>query len=155
MGHSSLRIRRLGVRIPSGAPPLSWQDAPLGPWPWRPAGSPSAGSPPRSAATGWTGADYTTRQGAYDQRKLRGKRLIAKPGRSRRYQVPGDAARTIAALLALREEIIDPILAGVRSPRRGRKPATWTAVDRDYEALRIDMQTLFRDLRINTGSAAA
>ena len=41
------------------------------------------------AATGWTGAEYTTRQGAYDLRKLRGKQLVTKPGRSRRYQVPG------------------------------------------------------------------
>jgi hypothetical protein len=37
-------------------------------------------------------------------------------------------------------------LAGIRSPRRGRKPATWTRIDRDYEALRIGMQTLFDDL---------
>jgi hypothetical protein len=45
------------------------------------------------AATGRTGADYTTRQGAYDLRELRGERLVAKPGRSLRYQVPNDAAR--------------------------------------------------------------
>src|SRR6266545_358170 len=32
--------------------------------------------------------DYTVRQAAYDLRKLRGKRLIDKPGRSRRYQLP-------------------------------------------------------------------
>ena len=31
-------------------------------------------------------ATYTTRQAAYDLRKLRGKNLIIKPGRSRRYQ---------------------------------------------------------------------
>ena len=37
-----------------------------------------------------------------------------------------------------------PILAGVRSPRMGRKPITWTSVDRDYEKIRIDMQTLFQ-----------
>ena len=30
----------------------------------------------------------------------------------------------------------------------GRKPATWTSVDRDYEKIRIDMQTLFQDLGI-------
>jgi hypothetical protein len=35
------------------------------------------------------------------------------------------------------------ILAGVRSPRMGRKPKIWTAVDRDHETLRIGMQTLF------------
>ena len=43
---------------------------------------------------------YTTRQAAYDLRKLRGKGLADKPGRTRRYHIPPDAARTIAALLA-------------------------------------------------------
>jgi hypothetical protein len=57
--------------------------------------------------------------------------------------VPAPAAGTITALLTLRDQIIGPILAGVRSPRLGRKPAVWTQIDRDYEALRIGMQTLF------------
>jgi len=98
--------------------------------------------------------DYTTRQAAYDLRKLRGKRLVVKPGHSRRYHVPAQAARTIAALLALRDQVIGPILAGVRSPRRGPKPAVWTALDRDYEQLRIDRQALFGDLGITTAAAA-
>jgi len=58
-------------------------------------------------------------------------------------------------LLALRDHIIAPILAGVRSPRTGRKPKTWTAVDRDYETLRIGMQTLFRHVGIETPPSAA
>jgi hypothetical protein len=93
-------------------------------------------------------AGYTIRQGAYDLRKLRGKNLIIKPARTRRYHTPPAAARTIAALLALRDQVIAPILAGVHSPRRGRKPAHWTIIDRDYETLRIGMQTLFNDLGI-------
>jgi hypothetical protein len=105
--------------------------------------------------TGQTDSDYTTRQGAYDLRKLRGKDLITKPGRTRRYQIPAHAASTIAALLTLRDQIIAPILAGVRSPRLGRKPTTWTRVDRNYETLRINMQTLFHDLGITTPAAAA
>jgi hypothetical protein len=32
----------------------------------------------------------------------------------------------------------------------GRKPKTWTTVDRGYEQIRIHMQTLFGDLGINT-----
>ncbi len=80
---------------------------------------------------------------------------MAKPGRTRRYRVPLQAARTITALLTLREEVIAPILAGVRSPRLGRKPAHWSAVDRDYESLRIGMQTLFDDLGIATDAAEA
>ena len=98
---------------------------------------------------------YTTRQAAYDLRKLRGKQLIDKPGRTRRYHVPPDGARTIAALLTLRDHVIAPILAGVRSPRMGRKPKIWTAVDRDYEALRIAMHTLFQHVGIETLPAAA
>jgi hypothetical protein len=105
---------------------------------------------------GMTGqAGYTTRQGAYDLRKLRGKGLVEKPGRTRRYHVPLKAARTTAALLALRDQVIAPILAGVRSPRMGRKPAIWTPVDRDYETLRIGMQALFDDIGITVVSAAA
>ncbi len=100
-------------------------------------------------------AGYTIRQGAYDLRKLRGKGLADKPGRTRRYHIPPEAARTIAALLALRDQVIAPIIAGVRSPRRGRKPAHWTAIDRDYETLRTGMQALFHDLGITPSAAAA
>ena len=103
-----------------------------------------------------TGHDgYTTRQAAYDLRKLRGKQLVDKPGRTRRYHVPPPAARTISALLTLRDHVIAPILAGIRSPRMGPKPRIWTAADRDYETLRIGMQTLFRHLGIETQPAAA
>ena len=58
--------------------------------------------------TGQTAEDYSTRQGAYDLRKLRGKQLLTKPGRTRRYHMPGDAARTITALLTLRDKVIAP-----------------------------------------------
>ena len=72
------------------------------------------------------------------------------------YHVPPLAARTIAALLALRDQVIAPILAGIRSPQRtGRKPASWTAVDRDYENLRIGMQALFQHLGIHPALPAA
>src|SRR6266702_3169782 len=96
----------------------------------------------------------TIRQAADDLRKLRGKDLVVKPGRSRRYQVPPPAARTIAGLLTLRDQVIGPIVAGVRSPRLGRKPTHWTAIDRDYETLRIGMPTLFADLGITSSAAA-
>jgi hypothetical protein len=99
--------------------------------------------------------DYTIRQAAYDLRKFRGKDLVAKPGRGRRYQICAQATRTITALLALRDHVIGPILAGVRSPRPGRQPTTWTLIDRDYETLRTDMQTLFDHLGISNIAPAA
>ncbi len=107
------------------------------------------------ALTGIDHCGYTVRQAGYDLRKLPGKRLVDKPGRTRRYHVPPQAARTIAALLTLRDQVIAPILAAVRSPRMGRKPAHWTRVDRDYERIRIDMQTLFNDLALTTPAPLA
>jgi hypothetical protein len=102
------------------------------------------------AMTGHTLEDYSTRQGAYDLRKLRGKQLVAKPGRTRRYHVPSDAAREITAILAIRDHVIAPLIAGVRTPRRGRPPKHWTNIDRDYETLRLGMQTLLGHLGIAT-----
>jgi hypothetical protein len=102
------------------------------------------------ALTGASDADYSIRQAGYDLRKLRGKQLVDKPGRARRYTVAPLAARTITALLTLRDQVITPILAGIRSPKMGRKPSHWTRVDRDYEQIRIAMQTLFGDLALTT-----
>ena len=107
------------------------------------------------AMTGQAEGDYTVRQAAYDLRKLRGKQLVTKPGRSRRYRVPPDAARTMTALVVLRDHVIGPILAGCRVPLRGRRPNTWTVIDGDYETLRRDMVALFDDLGITTRAAAA
>jgi hypothetical protein len=107
------------------------------------------------ALTGRTGTDYSSRQAAYDLRKLRGKQLIDKPARTRRYTVAPLAARIIAALLTLRDQVIAPILAGIRSPRMGRKPKAWTSIDRDYEQIRVNMQTLFDDLALTTPPSLA
>jgi len=102
------------------------------------------------AITGQSPDRYSTRQAAYDLRKLRGKQLITKPGRTRRYYVPGDAARTIAALLTIRDKVIAPLIAGIRTPRQGRPPKHWTDIDCDYETLRRGMKALFGHLGITT-----
>ena len=102
--------------------------------------------------TGQSEHDDTIRQGAYELRKLRGKQLVVKRGRTRRYQVPIAAARTISALLTLRDQIIAPILAGIGRPGSGRPPKTRISIDRDYQNLRDDMRTLFHDLAIDTAA---
>ena len=83
--------------------------------------------------------------------KLRGKQLIGKPGRTRRYHVPPAAARIITALLTLRDHVIAPILAGVADPRIRRTPRHWTDIDRHYQALRLEMMALFADIGIACG----
>ena len=105
------------------------------------------------AMTGQTPEDYSSRQGAYDLRKLRGKQLLLKPGRTHRYHVPEVAARTIAALLTVRDKVIAPLIAGIQTPRQGRPPKNWTNVDWDYETLRRDMQTLLNHLGVSTKTA--
>lgn len=79
---------------------------------------------------------------------MRGKQLILKRAPSRRYEPTPEAVRTMTALLLLRDQVIRPLLAGVRTPRMGRKPATWTPIDRHYETLRLDMRALFHDLGV-------
>jgi hypothetical protein len=98
-----------------------------------------------------SGMNYTVRQAAYDLRKLRGKKLIVKPGRGRRYEIPADAARTVTGLISLRDHVIAPVLAGVRKPV-GRRPSTYTPIDRDYDTLRAGVRTLFSDLKIGTAA---
>ena len=96
-------------------------------------------------------AGYTIRNAAYDLRKLRGKHLADKPGRTRRYLISPAAARIISALLTLREQVIAPLLAGVADPRIRRTPRHWTDIDRHYQALRLEMMALFADIGIACG----
>jgi hypothetical protein len=95
-----------------------------------------------------TDSSYNPRRAADDLRKLRGKELVSKVPDSRRYFIPQQAVRTIAALVILREKILRPILAGVGKPKMGRKPKNWSSIDEHYEAVRQDMFTLMEDLRI-------
>jgi hypothetical protein len=91
---------------------------------------------------------YTPRQVAYDLKKLRAKGLIAKVGGSRRYQISPSGMRAITALLVLREQVIRPLLAGLRTHQRVPKPATSTTFDQHYERICRDLQSLFEDLGI-------
>jgi hypothetical protein len=153
---STLGATRVGS-VDLNKPRMATHCVPLSRWPRPRTDSPSPTSPPRCTPSPVTWHDhtgYSLRQAAYDLRKLRGKQLVDKPGRTRRYIVPPLAARTFAALLTLRDQVIAPILAAVRSARMGRNPAHWTRVDRDYERIRIDVQTLFTDLAIETPLAA-
>jgi hypothetical protein len=91
---------------------------------------------------------YDARRAAYDLKKLRGKGLINRVGKSRRYTVPPQALRAIAALVLLREKVIRPILAGIAQPKMGRKPKNWSPIDTHYEVIRKNMFILFEDLGI-------
>jgi hypothetical protein len=96
---------------------------------------------------------YTIRQAPYGLRKFRGKGLVAKPGCTRRYQVspPRRPHHRRPAHPAGPGHHPNP--GRNPQPPPGRKPATWTRIDRDYETLRIGMQNLFHDLGITVVAA--
>ena len=100
---------------------------------------------------GFSADRYGTRQAAYDLKKLRAKGFLEPVAGSRRYQVNATGARTLAALVVLRDRVIKPILAGTAAPKVGRKLKSYTAIDAHYETLRKEMVALFADL----GLAAA
>jgi len=100
------------------------------------------------AMTGHSDADYSPRHAAYDVKKLRGKQLITKLGRSRRYELCVASMRSIAALDILRDHVIRPVLAGISGTHPKPAPVVHAPLDRHYQRLCEDIQPLFEELGI-------
>jgi hypothetical protein len=90
--------------------------------------------------------DYQPRQAAYDLKKLRGKKLVAKIGRSHRYEAPAEGLRTLVGLGMLRDKVLKPVLRNRNL--QGPPPRTKNPVDHHYYNLRQEMRRLFRTLKI-------
>jgi hypothetical protein len=90
--------------------------------------------------------DYQPRQAAYDLKKLRGKELVSKVGKSRQYQAPAEGLRTLVALGMLRDRVLKPVLRNRNL--QGPPPRTNNPVDHHYYNLRQEMRRLFRTLKI-------
>jgi hypothetical protein len=97
---------------------------------------------------GSPGNAYGTRQAAYDIRKLRGKQMVEKRPHSHRYQAVPDGLRAMAAVVLLRDKVIQPLLAAQCRLRRGRRPQHQTPIDLRYAALQREMQGLLAELGI-------
>jgi len=93
-------------------------------------------------------ASYAARKAAYDLHKLRGKSLVERIGKTRRYRVRRPGIRTLAALLILREQVIKPVLAGVCRPKRGPPPTNLHPLDVHYQNLKVEMLATLRTLKI-------
>ncbi len=89
--------------------------------------------------------DYRPRQAAYDLKKLRGKKLVSKIGKSRLYEAPAEGLRTLVALGLLRDKVLKPVLRNrnLQAPPRNNNP-----LDRHYYNLRQEMRRLFKTLKI-------
>jgi hypothetical protein len=87
---------------------------------------------------------YTSRQAAYDLKKLRGKNVVRILAKSRRYRIIPEGLRAVMALLVLREKVIKPLLAGTNQPKPGRRPKNQSPIDTHYEAIQSQMRNLFQ-----------
>ena len=91
---------------------------------------------------------YSIRNAAYDLRKLRGKDIVRRIGKSRRYETVPRGLKGITALLTLREKVIKPVLAGICKPKRGPKPKMQSDIDIHYATICDKMNELFQAIGI-------
>jgi hypothetical protein len=89
---------------------------------------------------------YHPRQAAYDLKKLRGKKLVARIGKGRRYQSSAEGLRTMVALVILRDKVLKPVLRNRNL--QGPPPRTDNPIDHHYYSLRQEMRRLFCTLNI-------
>ena len=95
---------------------------------------------------GVSAEEYQPRQAAYDLKKLRGKTLVAKIGKSRLYEAPAKGLRTLVALGLLREKVLKPVLRNRNL--QGPPPRSNNRLDHHYYNLRQEMRRLLRTLKI-------
>jgi hypothetical protein len=91
---------------------------------------------------------YTPRRAAYDIKKLRGKGLVRKIPKSRRYEPSPDGLRAMAAIFVLRDKVIKPLLASRGRLKMGRKPKFRSDLDVHYDAVQRAMQQLFKAMKL-------
>ncbi len=91
---------------------------------------------------------YTSRHASYDLSKLRGKILVERIDKTRRYRIPRAGIRILAGMLVLREKVIKPVLAGLGKPRRGPAPKNVQPIDQHYDNFQREMRRTFETLAL-------
>src|SRR5437660_3238724 len=81
-------------------------------------------------------AEYGPRRAAYDLKKLRGKEIVRRIGRTRRYEPMPAGLKAITALVVLRNKAIKPLLAAAQELRPTRGAQNSRALDTHYDAIR-------------------
>jgi hypothetical protein len=96
--------------------------------------------------TGFSETNYTSRKASYDLKKFRGKNLVRKIPKSRKYEPVPDGLKAMTALLVLTDKVIKPVLAGTVRVKRG--PKTRSQIDTHYLNLGLEMKNLFHTIGI-------
>jgi hypothetical protein len=88
------------------------------------------------------------RHAAYDLKKLRGKHIVCRVGRTRRYQPLARGLRAMTALVVLRNKAVKPLLAAAQPLHPTRGAHNPKPIDAHYAALQLAMRGIFRELGI-------
>ena len=91
-------------------------------------------------------AEYSARRAAYDLKKLRGKNIVRRIGKTRRYEPLPKGLRAMAALVVLRNKVIQPLLAAAQDLQPSRGAQNPRALDAHYETIRTAMRGVFQEL---------
>ena len=91
---------------------------------------------------------YRSCHAAYDLKKLRGKQIVRRINRTRRYQPLPEGLRAITALFVLTNKAIKPLLATAQPLRPTRGAQNPRAIDAHYHAVRVAMRGLFDELGV-------
>jgi hypothetical protein len=93
-------------------------------------------------------SEYDARRAAYDLKKLRGKQIVSRIGKTRRYETVAGGLKAMTALIVLGNKAIKPLLAAAQELRPARQAQNPSAIDNHYDAIRLAMKGVFQELGI-------
>src|ERR1700739_3954546 len=93
-----------------------------------------------------TPLQYSPRHAAYDLKKLRGKHIVQRIGRTCRYETLPTGLRAMTALIVLRNKAITPLLAAARPLRSARGSRNPKPIDAHNQTIQGAMRGIFHEL---------
>ena len=79
---------------------------------------------------------------------MRGKQMVGRMDKTRRYKPIREGLRVITALLTLRDKVLQPLLAAAQQLRPSHGAQNPAPIDRHYQTLRLGIEGVFRELGI-------
>lgn len=95
---------------------------------------------------------YNSEKAAYDIRKLRGKGLVEKIGKSRKYKTTKKGMDTIIAVLTLTQKTIPTILSSINKDVISANPEEMQKIDRIFMNIRNEIKEIHQIYGINTAA---
>jgi hypothetical protein len=89
---------------------------------------------------------YGARRAAYDLKKLRGKQIVSRIGKTRRYEPVPSGLRMMTAFIVLRDKAIKPLLAAAQEVHPMHGAQNPTPLDTHFHTIRLAMQGVFSHL---------